>query len=234
MKDPLGICTFVSGVEASCVCPHRFLEKKRLFRDAGRLAFGDGAEIVVAPEMRILDIPGARTRRIGKVDYVLAKLNSKDQVSDFAALEVQAVYISGDSVKPAFHHYLASGNFEGQNCFRRIDPRSSLQKRLVPQLNLKVPVFRRWGKKFFVALDSMLFEHFPEFRTSCSIQNSEITWLVYRFAKTGERYAMREPKILYSLWEDVLDSLREGNAPTPGEIQEEIDRKKDSLLRIKL
>ena len=229
--DPLGICSFSDGQSAAIVCPVRFLEKNRIFRDAGRLAFGDGAKIAAFPEVRILKIEGEdgeRDRKIGKVDFLLGQVVD-GEVIDFAALEVQAVYISGTSVRPSFDEFL--GTQGPSNSYvpvdRRPDFRSSAQKRLVPQLQLKVPVFRRWGKKFFVVVDSQFFSALPSFpRTSRS--NSELTWLSYPVEKTGLDYIMNDPDIVFSHWDDVANALREGEPPEPEEILAELQQKLSS------
>jgi len=228
LKHPLGICSFTDGHHAGVVCPNRFVEKGRIFTDVGRAAFGAGASILVAPEIRILRVGNGR--RIGKVDYIVAKLGENQQVVDFAALEVQAVYFSGASIRPAFDQFIATGQLPGDSR-RRLDYRSSAQKRLMPQLNLKVPVFRRWGKRFFVAVDSLFFSNLPAFKTVSSIQNSEITWLVYPFAKTPSGFRMQPPQLVFTLWEDVLTALREGQEPTPTEIMAEITARRDDLKR---
>jgi hypothetical protein len=232
LKKPLGICSFTDGARLGCVCPNRFVEDQRAFRDVGRLAFGSGVSVVIAPEIRILRIPGQPSKRIGKVDYILSRLDASDDVCDFAAVEVQAAYISGRSVRPAFEHYLQHGALPKSGAGRRVDYRSSVQKRLVPQLSLKVPVFRRWGKKFFVVVDSMLFEQVPRFKTVDTIQNSEVTWLVYPFQSSDGSFRMGDPTVLYSVWEDVMTSLREGREPTPVEILDEIRAKKKTLKRL--
>jgi hypothetical protein len=91
LKSPLGICSFGDSNEAGVVCPSRFLEDGRIFTDVGRAAFGGNTRVVIAPEMRILRVCPNLGRRIGKVDYIVAKLGDSQEVIDFAALEVQAV-----------------------------------------------------------------------------------------------------------------------------------------------
>jgi hypothetical protein len=228
LKDPLGICSFTNGQMAGVVCPNRFLESGRIFTDVGRIAFGAGERVLVAPEIRILRVGDGKGRRIGKVDYIIAKLDSFQQVCDFAALEVQAVYFSGSSIKPSFHEFLATSKLPATSD-RRLDYRSSAQKRLMPQLNLKVPVFRRWGKRFFVAVDSLFFSSLPKFKAVASIENSEITWLVYEFQRDDKGFIMQAPRLVFTLWEDVLTALREGQEPTPSEIMAEIAAKQNKL-----
>jgi hypothetical protein len=220
--DPLGICSFSDGQTATSVCPMRFQENGVIFQDVGRLAFGAGVRIVAAPEIRLLRTRGSSQRKIGKVDFLLAKLDANNQPVDFAAMEVQAVYISGKSVRPAFNHFVRTGNLTGQDSRRRPDYRSSAQKRLMPQLSLKVPVFRRWGKKFFVVVDSMFFGQLPPIKSVQSIANSEITWLVYPLQKSGSAYSFGAPSVRFTVWDDVLTALREGQQPEPDEILAEI------------
>ena len=148
----------------------RFLEADRIFVDGARLAFGTGVEFAVFPEIRILRIEGKgeAAKKIGKVDFLLGRV-SDGKVVDFAAMEVQAVYFSGTSIRPAMRHFLKEGVLDFANSDRRPDFRSSAQKRLAPQLMLKVPVFRRWAKKFFVVVDSKFFGSLPAFKTASGL-----------------------------------------------------------------
>lgn len=183
-----------------------------MFRDAAKIAFGEGVECVAVPEVRVLEVVrNGKTKKIGKVDFLLVHIE-KGEAVDFAALEVQAVYISGASIRPAFNHYIETGDLLNDGK-RRPDFRSSAQKRLMPQLALKVPIFRRWGKRFFVATDSAFFSELPTISPQ-SPGNSEVTWLGYEFARKPDGgYAMLPPKVVHTLWDDVEIALREGRAP---------------------
>jgi len=222
-RDPLGICSLGDDQHAAILCPRRFLENDRVFLDAGKLAFGSHAQFVAVPELRVLRVPGNPRRRIGKVDYVLGNLGSSGEVIDFAALEVQAVYFSGQSVRPAFAEFMRTGHWPDATQ-RRPDWRSSAQKRLMPQLALKVPIFRRWGKKFFVAVDSLFFDALPTMNTVDAIANSEVTWLVYPVEYQRDRrvFLVGSPRVVFTTWEDVAGALREGAPPSPNEVLEEL------------
>ena len=225
--DPIGICSISDGVAAASLCPVRFLEGGRIFRDAARIAFGESATFAIFPEIRILQVPDPKKsgvlKKIGKVDFVLGRIDS-GSVTDFCAVEVQAAYFSGTETRSALKHFMANRSFGTLDTFRRPDFRSSAQKRLIPQLQLKVPVFRRWGKKFFVVVDSQFFRSLPEFRTTIPA-NSELTWLVYPLAKSGETYQMQEVRPAFTEWADVETSLREARAPDPSEIIGELQSK---------
>jgi hypothetical protein len=221
LATPLGICSFSSGSHATVVCPSRFLEANLVFQDACRLAFGTGVKAAVIPEVRVLTVPGARPKKIGKIDFMLAALGTDGKPVDFAALEIQSVYISGSSIRPAFDHFMRHGLLPDDS-LRRPDFRSSAQKRLMPQLSLKVPVFRRWGKNFFVAVDETFFSEMPAIREVEGLENSEITWLVYSFGKTHPGYRMHLKRVVYTHWDEVMAALREGVAPRPGEMLDQL------------
>lgn len=233
ISDPLGICTLSSGETAASLCPVRFLEGNRIFIDAAGIAFGPAANFAVFPEIRILEIPpkveGRQPQKIGKVDFLLGKIE-EGAITDFAAVEIQAAYFSGGSLRKVFAHYMAERSMEGLDTKRRPDFRSCAQKRLIPQLQLKIPVFRRWGKKFFVVVDSEFFDSLPGFPATTP-NNSELTWLTYRIASDGGQFTLSDPMVIYSEWDEVQNSLREGKPPEPQEIVRELQAKLDGPMK---
>ena len=233
ITDPLGICTLSDGNTAASLCPVRFLERNRIFTDAARIAFGPDTSFAVFPEIRILEIPtkvgGKRPKKIGKVDFLLGRIDS-GIVTDFAAVEIQAAYFSGGSLRKVFAHYMAERSVEGLDTKRRPDFRSCAQKRLIPQLQLKIPVFRRWGKKFFVVVDSEFFASLPGFPVTTP-SNSELTWLTYPIVNVGGEFVLSDPTVIYSEWDEVQNSLREGKPPEPHEIVRELQAKLDGPKR---
>lgn len=235
--DPIGICSLSDGKEAASLCPFRFTQKNQIFKDAARIAFGEGVRFGVFPEIRILKIESVtdegRDKKIGKVDYVIGRVDGQN-IADFAAIEVQAVYFSGTEIRSPMNYYLTHRALDNANSDRRPDFRSSAQKRLVPQLQLKVPVFRRWGKRFFVVVDSQFFRALPAFRDTSSA-NSELTWLRYPIEKKGADYRLGDVQVCHSEWDEVRNALREGVPPDPTEIKQELEvklrnRRKPPLL----
>ena len=233
-KNPLGICSLSDGRSAAALCPVRFVERDKIFKDAAHLAFGEGVAFGVFPEIRVLKIEregdDENDRKIGKVDYLLGRIES-GAITDFAAVEVQAVYFSGTEIRSAFDHFLTHKSLDEENSDRRPDFRSSAQKRLIPQLQLKIPVFRRWGKKFFVVVDQQFFGSLPSFSHTTQA-NSELTWLVYRIENSGQNYSLSNVDIIHSEWDEVRNALREGTPPEPAEIVAELQKKLGNRRRV--
>jgi hypothetical protein len=105
----------------------------------------------------------------------------------WCALETQAVYFSGDQMAPEFAAYSSSpASLLFPSGFRRPDYRSSGPKRLAPQLSVKVPVLRGWGKKVAVLVDKYFFdsmcdlpEAFAQGRNDKEKRdNCEVAWFV--------------------------------------------------------
>lgn len=201
-----------------------------MFTDIGRFAFGENRRILVVPEVRLLKIQNTG-KKIGKVDFLLALLDETDNPINFVAVEVQTVYVSGESTRPAFQKFLTTGMFD-RNSRRRPDFRSSAQKRLMPQLSLKVPVFRRWGKRFYIAVDDTFFNNLPKLKEVAE-NSAEITWFVYPIVRNDSGFSMRDPLLVHTQWDDVLSSLREGDAPSADEILGDLRRAQNLLKKSK-
>jgi len=97
-------------------------------------------------------------RDLGTFDNLLVVPNTEPL--QWCAIEKQAVYFSGDRMNRDFEGVLS---YRGRGIpfpagKRRPDYRSSGPKRLMPQLQMKVPWFRRWGKKMAVVVDVDFFQ----------------------------------------------------------------------------
>ncbi len=153
-------------------CPNRFLEDEIIFRWVAEVLL-ETREPLVLGEIGFLDrltstdeIVDEDSRDfIGRIDKVL--LHPTKQPLDWCALELQAVYFSGRSMNREFT-MLATSEYPKlpfPAAHRRPDWRSSGPKRLLPQLQTKVPTIRTWGKKMAVVIDEAFFASLSSFRT---------------------------------------------------------------------
>ena len=138
-------------------CPQRFLESDAIFRWVGENLLQTPAPVVLSEvgfldRLRPEEAPETDEEQdsrdfIGRIDNVL--VHPAKEPLEWCALELQAVYFSGKSMRNEFkmlseteHQVLP---YPAKH--RRPDWRSSGPKRLLPQLQTKVPTIRTWGKK---------------------------------------------------------------------------------------
>jgi len=94
---------------------------------------------------------------------------------------------------------------------RRPDYRSSGPKRLMPQLQIKVPSLRRWGKKMAVVVDRSFFLAMGKMRTVPHISNCDVAWFVVRYEETtGGRFRLSRDSVQFTTLEDSVEGLTAG------------------------
>ena len=148
-----------------------------MLRDAASFVWPKGTKWTSLPEIRLVDGNG---QSAGNVDYVIVSYNDEGQITDFASVEVQGVYISGNLRNP-FQQYMKapSPDFEwsGRN-FPHPDYLSSSRKRLIPQMLYKGGIFKAWGKKQCVVLQKSFFDTLPPLPQTAK-ENADIAWFLY-------------------------------------------------------
>src|SRR6266508_2284379 len=102
VTDPLGVCSIVAGETFAITCPVRFRQDMQIVVDAARFFFPKGTNYVALTEVRLNDRDG---NSAGNIDIVLAALNERGEIVDFGAIEVQAVYITGN-ISNVFKAYM--------------------------------------------------------------------------------------------------------------------------------
>lgn len=213
-------------------CPYRFHESLAVFRWVGETLLGDPEPRMVS-EVGFLEA-GATTDNaggddVGRIDMVLVStMTNADAPMAWAALEIQAVYFSGTAMRGEFEAYNdASLDWviypAGQ---RRPDYRSSGPKRLMPQLQIKVPTLRRWGKKMAVVVDRSFFDSIGEMDDVDDISNADIAWFIVRFEETeGKRTRMVADEVRYTTLERSVEGLTGGKPVALGVFERRIQVK---------
>jgi hypothetical protein len=213
--------------EPVITCPSRFLEGDLVVRWVGEVLLGTSTPVVIS-ELPFLmgEVEAAAEAEpdaVGKIDKVL--VNPDGDVLKWCALEMQAVYFSGMSMENDFKVMRA---WEGPgvpfpNVQRRPDFRSSGPKRLMPQLQIKVPTISRWGKKMAVVIDRAFWESLSEIRETKDLSNCEIVWFVVSFneAKNG-RFALRRNDVHYTTLHNAVEGLTGGTPMSLERFEREI------------
>lgn len=221
-KNPLGVCSvFHDGIPA-ITCPIRFREDWLITDDAASFFFGDGTAWSSLTEVRLNDAHG---KSAGNIDVVLVAYDDNGKIFDFGALEIQAVYISGN-VRDPFEYYMknpkahAQMDWSAQPNYPRPDYLSSSRKRLAPQLLFKGGILHSWRKKTAVALNKSFFETLPPLKT-VSKSKADISWLIYDLQLVKEdgqeRFTLTKVDEVFTEFEPALAAI---TTSSPGNIDD--------------
>lgn len=176
------------------VCPNRFEEGQILIRWL--------AEIVGIPLDQVMlarEVPFMRStstgRAAGKIDLVVARKPNGDL--KWYGMEIQAVYFSGAGMRSEIEAQFSEAGDERPAPFpdavRRPDWRSSSAKRLMPQIEVKVPLLRQWGAKTAIVVDRPFFDAIggPSAGYSHDLSSGDVIWMVPELSRTGDgRYQL--------------------------------------------
>lgn len=215
-NDPLGVCSVYSGDSVTITCPIRFRQDWLIVSDAAEFFFPPSARWTALTEIRLTDATG---KSAGNIDLVLVAYDDQGDVVDFGALEIQAVYISGNIRNP-FTAYMqdpttqAHLDWRGQQNYPRADFLSSSRKRLAPQLIYKGGILHAWRRKMAVAVDDTFFATLPEL-PQVEPEQADVAWLVYDLQEsliTG-RYHLTHTQTVYTQFTPALLRI---TSPEPG------------------
>ncbi len=231
-KDPLGVCSIFDNNDIAITCPIRFRQDWLIADDAASFFFSQYDSWTSLTEVRLPDKHG---RSAGNIDVVLVAYNDRGRVIDFGALEIQAVYISGN-IRNAFEHYMKDPQnhhdmkWEGAN-YPRPDYLSSSRKRLAPQLIYKGGILNKWGKKIAVAVDRSFFNTLPKLPET-QRENADIAWLVYDLVldPSKERYYLTNWQSIYTEFMPALETITTTEAGSVDDFIEHLQHKLDEKL----
>jgi len=220
-KDPLGVCSVFHGDEPAITCPIRFREDWLITDDAAAFFFPEGTKWSSLTEVRLNDAHG---KSAGNIDVVLVAYDDTGKILDFGALEIQAVYISGN-VREPFGYYMqnpvehATMDWSMQPNYPRPDYLSSSRKRLAPQLIYKGGILNAWRKKTVVALNSGFFATLPPL-PAVEKSEADIAWLIYDLQSTEfegrRRFKLVKTGQVYTKFEPALQSI---TTAVPGDVE---------------
>ncbi|QDV77696.1 Restriction endonuclease NotI [Planctomycetes bacterium K2D] len=165
----------------------------------------------------------ASSEDVGNIDNVL--VNPSDGDLEWCALEIQAVYFSGRKMSLLFNHILthAGPELPFPDSVRRPDYRSSGPKRLMPQLQIKVPTLRRWGKKMAIVVDIPWFQtNVVGVPTVNDVSNSDIAWFLVGFDESTDPATLTVSGPELQTLERAVEGLTGGYPVTLAEFESKI------------
>jgi len=220
------------------LCPMRFWQDFVVFREAAKVVLQSNAPSLIKEIgfLKSIDHTGRTTEEtVSRIDMVLADIDTRNRIRDWCALEMQAVYFSGRSMKTEFQ---AIKNDPEKLLFpagiRRPDFRSSGPKRLMPQLQIKIPALRRWGKKMVVVVDNPFFKSIAPMKRARHISNADIAWFVVDYYGPGA--TLRVADIVLTTLESSVDGLTAGVPVSKDEFEKDLltylAGKRDKVIRL--
>lgn len=227
-KDPLGVCSVYYGQNTAITCPIRFRQNWLIAEDAAAFFFAESMRWTSLTEVKLEDKQG---RSAGNIDVVMVAYDEQGRITNFGALKVQAVYISGN-VRLPFERFMAdpqtyqTASWTGANS-PRPDFLSSSRKRLVPQLIYKGAILYGWGKKQAVAVDEAFFHTLPDL-PQVGPSEADIAWLIYDLELNQERnsYELVRKQTVYTSFRPALDQI---TTPEVGPVAAFVDKLQSKL-----
>ncbi len=196
-------------------CPVRFRQDWLIAEHAAAFFFPPDATWTSLTEVRLNDRHG---KSAGNIDVVLVSYDANGQVTDFGALEVQAVYVSGNIRRP-FAAYMEDPetrfamDWSKQRDYPRADYLSSSRKRLAPQLIYKGGILSAWGKKMAVAVHSNFFASLPAL-PEVDAEQADLAWLVYDMEQgaPASQLSLVRSRTAYTMFVDALSRITNPDA----------------------
>jgi len=229
------LVTAASGAAGALVtlCPYRFQEAGLIYKWIGETLLDTAGPIVVSelgfleqPVEEDLEATSNSGEDVGRIDSVLVHPSLTPLV--WCALEMQAVYFSGSAMKQEFEVLRVSQGKEVlfPAAHRRPDYRSSGPKRLMPQLQIKVPALRRWGKKMAVVVDRSFFDSLGKMDHVKDVSNSDIAWFIVRYEEVPGTGAILKPdEVRFTTLERAVEGLTGGTPIGVSEFESRIRAK---------
>ena len=214
-------------------CPSRFEEDGRIYAWIGEVILntpdarpiGQVSFLQRAPLIGMKDDQVSGREEVGRIDNVLIVPDTTPL--QWCAVEIQAVYFSGASMDRDFEGILEGGDAlpvpAGR---RRPDYRSSGPKRLMPQLQIKVPTLRRWGKRMAVVVDEDFFKAMGRMKTVDDMSNCDVAWFMVKY---DEALKLARGSVHLTTLEESVQSLVAGRPVSLPEFESRILEKLSRL-----
>jgi hypothetical protein len=218
-NDPLGVCSIYHRNSPVITCPVRFRQNWLIAENAATFFFGDQANWTSLTEVRLKDANG---QSAGNIDVVLVSYDDRGRVIDFGAVEIQAVYISGNVRKP-FETYMSNPQDWENIDWSRLadyyptpDYLSSSRKRLTPQLLYKGAILHGWNKKQAVVVQKSFFETLPNL-PRVEQDQAEIAWHLYDLQRQDDQFDLVLNNIFYTEYWSAINRI---STPEPGRLED--------------
>jgi hypothetical protein len=224
-------------------CPYRFHEALTVFRWIARELIRT-SEALLVKEVGFLEAPIGSTEEanddeevVGRIDMILLDPQSLQRGPlSWCAVELQAVYFSGPNMAQELSHVRQhpSDSIPFPSRIRRPDYRSSAPKRLMSQLQIKVPTLRRWGKKVAVVVDRHFYGWMGQMERERDVSSGDIARFVVDFVASEPfgAYAVSEGLLHLTTLERAVEGLTGGRPLALDDFEERIRQQSARAIHV--
>lgn len=208
-------------------CPQRFKEADRALGWIAKTLLGTDSPAVIkeVPFLKAAHASDGNPDAVGQVDMVL--VNEAGPHLAWCCVEMQAVYFSGPGMDSEFAA-LAAWKKTGipfPQKVRRPDFRSSGPKRLMPQLQIKVPTISRWGKKMAVLIDRSFWQSLGAMTEVPHMSNCDVAWFVVDYKLVGDEWQLVPSEVHYTTLDHAVEGLTGGVPVSLEEFEQNINQR---------
>ncbi|MBK4729406.1 hypothetical protein JJD41_05820 [Oxynema sp. CENA135] len=232
-NNPLGVCSIYHKKAPVITCPVRFRQDWLIAENAADFFFGKNQQWTILTEVRLKD---ANNQSAGNIDLVLVAYDRRGKIIDFGAVEVQAVYISGNIRQPFEAYMNQPENWENIKesqltpYYPTPDYLSSSRKRLIPQLLYKGTILHEWGKKQVIAVQKAFFETLPSL-VRVSRDRADLAWNLYDLQKQNDRFQLVLTDVVYTEYWVAINRISTPEIGHSEKFIESLQKKLDSRLK---
>jgi len=95
----------------------------------------------------------------------------------------------------------------------------------MPQLQIKVPTLRRWGKKMAVVVDRSFFDALGKMEDVSDISNADVAWFVVGYDESSTPIQLTRDFVCFTTLERAVEGLTGGMPVTLVEFERRIMEK---------
>jgi hypothetical protein len=198
-------------------CPHRFHGENIVFPWISEVLLGTDEGLVLSEvgflekEAKLNEVGDdeADDDPVGLIDRIL--VHPTRLPLQWCAVEMQAVYFSGAKMGKEFSELKTNLTpLPFPKGRRHPDYRSSGPKRLMPQLQIKVPTLRRWGKRMAVVVDESFFASLGKMDAVKHVSNCDIAWFIVGYEEKDGRAVITKRDVRLTTLERAVEGLTGG------------------------
>jgi hypothetical protein len=208
---PFGVCSVRHNEETVAVCPSRFWQNRKVFKQVAEHHFGSLNNLLLFEEINL--------HGIGRLDYVLVKHKPlSSEIVDFVGVEVQTVdTTSTGGLVEAFEAYMQDEDIGAKDYSFGLNW-ANVWKRAFTQALMKGVVFEHWSKKLYFVAQEPAYQRlmdrysFHDLHDMSFDPDDTIVFLIYDLQEESPQYVLTRSRIESTTINEMLYAIEHGLA----------------------